>query len=195
MKELYYEKIIENIDCNSKVLDLGCGDGELLDLLKKFKGVKGYGVEINPQNMLASLKKGISVVQEDLNKGLPEYQDQSFDYIILSQTLQEIEKPLFVLKEMLRVGQKVIITFPNFSYWQIRLQVLFGNIPCTSSLPFEWFETPNIRFINIKNFKLLCKNENIKLIKEIPLLSQGIPLLSFLWPNLFAEKALFILKN
>ncbi|MFA5879163.1 MAG: methionine biosynthesis protein MetW [Candidatus Margulisiibacteriota bacterium] len=195
MQELYLKKIIENIDYNSKILDLGCGDGTLIELLKKFKDIKGYGVEINKQNLLACLKKGISVVQGDINCGLPEYQDQSFDYIILSQTLQEIEKPLLIIKEMLRVGRKVIITFPNFSYWQIRLQLLLGHIPRTSTLPFEWFETPNIRFININNFKQLCKKEKITIIKEIPLFKIEIPIVSKMWSNLFAEKALFIITG
>ncbi len=197
MTKQYVSQIIGFIKPDSRVLDLGCGDGSLLETLIKAKNVKGYGSDINPKNILECIRKNISVVQSDLNQGLPEYQDQSFDYVILSQTIQEMKNPILVMKEMLRVGKKVIITFPNFSYWTIRLQILFGNIPITKELPFQWFDTPNIRFINIKNFKILCKEQKIKIIKEIPLYKSEFltKLIPNFCSNFLAEKALFVLNG
>jgi methionine biosynthesis protein MetW len=197
MKNLYHKKILEIITPNSRVLDLGCGNGELLEILIKKKNIKGYGIEIDYNNVLACVKRGISVFQGNIDEGLPEFTDGSYDFIILSQTLQEVQKPLFVLHEMLRVGQKVIVTFPNFAYWACRLQLLQGKAPITCGLPYEWFNTPNIRLININDFRSLCKKNKFKILKEIPLYKSKF-LQKFspkFCANLLAEKGMFLLEK
>lgn len=182
----YLNQIINVFPPYSKVLDLGCGNGELLDLLIHEKSIQGYGIEINEDKFLECVKKGISVFQGNIDEGLPEFSDQSFDYVVLSQTLQEIQKPSFVLSEMLRVGRQVIVTFPNFAYYKIRLQMMLGQIPKTTLMPYDWYNTPNIRIITLKSFKKLCKKENITISAEI------VP--KFL-PNLLSEQGIYILTS
>jgi len=194
--EVYLEKIINQIEPNTKVLDLGCGNGDLLEKLIKTKSIKGYGIEIDHAKIIECVKKKVSVFQENIDNGLTEFADHSFDYVILSQTLQEVQKPLFVLSEMLRVGKKAIIAFPNFAYWPIRLQVLQGKAPKTKALPFKWYNTPNIRIITIHDFRLLCKSHKIKIIKEIPLYRNHIwNFFPVSFSNLFAEQGVFIVKK
>lgn len=196
INEIYHNKIIDLIEPNTKVLDLGCGNGELLEKLIHIKSVKGYGIEIDHAQIIECVKKNVPVFQENIDYGLREFSDQSFDYVILSQTLQEVQKPLFVLSEMLRVGKKAIIAFPNFAYWKIRLQVLKGKAPKTDSLPFDWHDTPNIRIVTIHDFRMLCKKNKLKIIKEIPLFHHAIwNLCSLNFSNFFAEQGVFVLEK
>ncbi|HOK40064.1 MAG TPA: methionine biosynthesis protein MetW [bacterium] len=167
---LDYDVILNLVEFNSKVLDLGCGDGELLYRLKKEKNCLVRGVEISTTGVVESLEKGLSVYQGDINEGLKDYPDKSFDYVILSYTLQELLKPELVLNETLRVGKKVIVSFPNFGNWKIRLYLLLkGRMPKSKILPFEWYNTPNIHLITIKDFRIYCMEKNIKVLKEIPI--------------------------
>lgn len=180
----YYKRIIDSIDPQAKVLDLGCGDGALLLALREQKQVTCYGIEIDFENILACVKKGLSVYQGNIDEGLSEFSDHSYDYVILSHTLQQIHKPLFVLSEMLRVGKKAIVSFPNFGYWKVRVQLaLTGFTPKTTSLPYEWYDTPNIRVLTIHDFKTLCYKEGIQ-VYDLAYSS-----------NLFSEKGVFLLEK
>ncbi|MDX9701733.1 MAG: methionine biosynthesis protein MetW [Candidatus Auribacterota bacterium] len=191
-----YERIIEHIKQGCKVLDLGCGTGELLYRLITEKNVHGRGVEINEQNILKCIGKGIPVFQGNIDEGLAEYQDQSYDYVILNQTLQVTHKPEFVLKEMLRVGKTVIVSFPNFGYLPIRLKMLFrGRMPITKTLPFEWYDTPNIRLLTIKDFRFFCELHDIKILREISITSRGGSLRFKAVANLAATEGLFFITK
>ena len=197
MRHIYFKPIINEIPTNAKVLDLGCGDGTLLAQLIAKKKVNAYGIDIDFNNIIACIDKHISVYQSNIDKGLPEFTDQSFDYVIFSQTLQEIRNPILVISEILRVGKKGIITFPNFAHWRSRLQVLFGNTPKTRLLPYDWFESPNIRFLTINDFQRLCELHNVRIIKQTavyktPFINKLIP---FKWANLLAEKAMFVIER
>ena len=151
----------------SSVLDLGCGDGELLALLVREKNVKAQGIEIDEQAIYQCVAKGLSVFHEDIDNGLSEYGDQSFDYVILNQSFQQVKKPDIVLKEALRVGREVIVGFPNFAHYRARLQIFFkGKTPVTPSLPYEWHDTPNLHFLSISDFIEYCHKRNIKIEKE-----------------------------
>lgn len=163
-----FEHIVKLIPNGSKVLDLGCGTGELLESLIKEKGVVGHGVEIELKNIIECVGKGISVVQGDLDLGLTAHASNSYDYVILSRTLQVVRKPLFVIQEMLRVGKYGIVLSPNFGHARIRFRLLFhGRMPKSETLPFEWYDTPNIHLFTIKDFRMLCRNHRISIEKEI----------------------------
>jgi methionine biosynthesis protein MetW len=150
---LEYKVILNWIRQGSSVLDLGCGDGALLDLLVRKKSVRAQGIEIDEQAIYQCVAKGLSVFHEDIDNGLSGYGDKNFDYVILNQSLQQVRKPEIVLKEALRVGRKVIIGFPNFAHCQARLQIfLKGKTPVTPSLPYRWHDTPNIHFLSISDF-------------------------------------------
>lgn len=194
---IFQQKIIDIVREGSRVLDLGCGKGELLELLQQRKKVQGYGVDISFDNVLECVKRGISVFQGNIDEGLPGFSDQSFDYVILSQTLQQVHKPLFVLSEMLRVGRMGIVTFPNFAYWKVRLQLLFGDVPRTRALPYEWYDTPNIRVISIKAFRRVCRAQSIRIVAEVPLYDKVMlpPVLSRAAANLFSRKGMFVIEK
>jgi len=168
-------KIIENlIPKGARVLDLGCGDGSLLASLIKDKQVSGVGIDNFPEGINACLEKGLSVFQLDLNKGLSSLKDQSFDYVVLNMTLQSIYDPLLLLKEMVRVGKKAIVGFPNFGHWKLVLQMLVTRrMPKNKTLPYEWYNTPNIRLVTIKDFRMLCVEQGFKRLKEIFLDESG----------------------
>ena len=198
MIELYYKYIGRLIEPGAKVLDLGCGDGALLEYLFTKHEAKGSGIEIDFDKVIDCVKRGISVFQGNLDEGLKEYQTQSFDVVILSQTLQQVQKPLFVISEMLRVGKKGIVTFPNFGHWEIRRQLLLsGKAPSTSNLPYEWYNSPNIRVLTIKDFKIACQKENITILKEIPLYKNILSRFLFgsKYSNLMADNGLFLIKK
>ena len=198
LQSLLFDCIINLIHPHSKVLDLGCGKGELIEALIKEKNVIGHGIDINEENIIECIKKGVSVFQGDIDEGLLEYKDKSYDYVILSQTVQVVHKPLFVINEMLRVGNKGIICFPNFAHWKIRWQLFFhGQMPKTEVLPFEWYETPNIHHLTIKDFKKACKKHSIKVLQELPLSgSRQRSTLPYRWfSNLLAEDALFVIQS
>ena len=207
MKSLYTEpqkheishKLISNfIEPKSKVLDLGCESGDLLKRLKDEKNIHGIGVEINEQKVIKCIEKGLCVFQGDIDGGLNEYQSNSYDYVILNQTLQLTQRPEYVIKEMLRVGSKIIIGLPNFGYWKVRSQLFFsGKMPKSESLPFEWFDTPNIHLVTIKDFREFCNKREIEILKEVYLTKtkrQKCFLYNYI-PNLLAEEAIFLLTK
>jgi len=191
--------IAELIDSGSRVLDLGCGDGSLLKFLVTEKSVIGRGVEITEEGMEICVSKGLSVLHGDIDEGIRDYRDGFFDYVVLSQTLQVVHRPKFVIKEMLRAGKKAIVSFPNFGNWQVRLDLLFsGRMPKSDVLPFEWYDTPNIHLCTIKDFRVLCSEMGIRIEREIYLKNQDTEntgLLVRVAPNLFAGIAIYLISN
>ena len=185
--------IIENwTHQNSKVLDLGCGDGRLLNYLKVKKNIKGFGIEKNKENWLLSLKNNIDVIQMDLEIGLAGFETNSFDLVILSRTIQSMKNIEEIIHEMMRVGKEVVITFPNFGYWKNRLQILQGNMPVSEELPYKWFETPNIHLCTIRDFDNLCQKNKIKIEQRLILTDKKS--VNF-YPNFFGALALYKLVS
>ena len=185
--------IIENwTHQNSKVLDLGCGDGSLLNYLKEKKDIKGFGIEKNKDNWLLSLKNNIDVIQMDLEAGLAGFETNSFDLVILSRTIQSMNHIEEIIHEMMRVGKEVIITFPNFGYWKNRFQIIQGNMPVSDELPYKWFETPNIHLCTIQDFDNLCRENKIKVEQRLILTDKKS--VNF-YPNLFGALALYKLVS
>ena len=185
--------IIENwTHQNSKVLDLGCGDGSLLNYLKEKKDIKGFGIEKNKDNWLLSLKNNIDVIQMDLEAGLAGFETNSFDLVILSRTIQSMNHIEEIIHEMMRVGKEVIITFPNFGYWKNRFQIMQGNMPVSDELPYKWFETPNIHLCTIQDFDNLCRANKIKVEQRLILTDKKS--VNF-YPNLFGALALYKLVS
>src|SRR5690625_2157389 len=163
MKRLDFKIIRDWIPHNAKVLDLGCGDGTLLAKLRDTRNVNGYGLEINHHNIIECINKGVNVVEQDLDKGLSNFSNSSFDYVIMTQALQAVEKPHLVLSEMLRVGREAIITFPNFGYWQVRSYLFFkGRMPVSKSLPYQWYDIPNIHLCTVRDFDAFCRENRSK---------------------------------
>ncbi len=188
------EKIIYDIiKPDSKVLDLGCGDGELLGLLVNGKNVKAQGIELDADAIHKCVEKGLSVFHSDIDSGLSEYPDKAFDYVILNQTMQQVKKIEYVLQEALRVGENVIIGFPNFAFIKARCMLFFkGSSPVTSSLPNYWYDTPNLRFLSIKDFRNYCRKKSIKIVQASYLSDKAE---AHLWPNLFASLGIFVIKK
>jgi methionine biosynthesis protein MetW len=155
------------IEPGSKVIDLGCGEGDLLQHLISQKGVQGTGIELNEEKVARCIGKGLSVLQGDINAEVRDYPERRFDYVILSQTLQQVYQPDELIRAMLRIGRKGIVSFPNFSHWQIRLQLLVtGHAPVSRQLPYQWFDTPNIRVITLKDFRKFVHDIGLKVLKE-----------------------------
>ena len=185
--------IIENwTHQNSKVLDLGCGDGSLLNYLKEKKDIRGFGIEKNKDNWLLSLKNNIDVIQMDLEAGLAGFETNSFDLVILSRTIQSMNHIEEIIHEMMRVGKEVIITFPNFGYWRNRFQIMQGNMPVSDELPYKWFETPNIHLCTIQDFDNLCRENKIKVEQRLILTDKKS--VNF-YPNFFGALALYKLVS
>jgi len=188
-----YAIISSLVEPGTKVLDLGCGDGELLAWLVENKGVEARGIEINRARVQKAIARGVTVFQGDIDEGLADIPDQSFDYVILSQTLQETRHPLRVLQEMLRVGRHAIVTFPNFGHWSVRLSHLFsGRAPRTRLFPYEWYDSPNIHFLTVKDFEDLARAQGWTIERRIFL--AGHHMGRFL-ANLMAETAVFMLRR
>jgi methionine biosynthesis protein MetW len=180
------------IRMSSSVLDLGCGDGTLLKYLRETRRVTGYGVEIDDARVLECVKNGVNVIQSDLEHELSEFADRSFDYVILSQTLQAVRNSERIIREMLRVGRDGIVTFPNFGYWKNRLQVAAGNMPVSDHLRYEWFETPNVHLCTIADFEVFCAERGVKIL-ERKVLTGGRAVTW--WPNLLGELAVYHFGN
>jgi methionine biosynthesis protein MetW len=181
----------EIVQPKTRVLDLGCGEGEMLAWLVENKGVLARGVEIAPAAVRKAIARGVSVFQGDIDEGLADYPDKAFDYVILSQTLQETMSPLQVLREMLRVGRRAIISFPNFGHWSVRASMLFtGQAPKTKLFPYDWYNSPNIHFLSINDFEDLCREQGFPIERRYFL--AGSKQIS-LFPNLLGQTAVFLL--
>jgi methionine biosynthesis protein MetW len=181
------------VEPGSKVLDLGCGEGELLAWLAENKNVEARGVEISPAKVRRAIARGVSAYQGDIDEVLADYPDHAFDYVILSQTLQETRNPLKVLREMLRVGRQAIVAFPNFGNWSVRLSLLFtGRAPKTGLFPYEWYDSPNIHFLTVDDFDQLVRQENF--VVERCYFLAGKHKISML-PNLLAEVAVYLVRK
>lgn len=193
-----YSEIVNLVEKNSKVLDLGCGDGVLLKQLIDKKNVKGSGIEINQNSVINCIHNGLSVIQGDIDEGLADFSDGELDYVILNQTLQSAQKPDYVINEMLRVGKKAIVGFPNFAYWRIRFYLLFnGKMPKSEMLPFEWYNTPNIHLLTVRDFFDYCEKRNIKITESI-LLCRGKVIKSCfkkVFADIFAEEVIFVIEK
>jgi len=185
--------IMEIVTPGASVLDLGCGSGELLAALAEKKHAKGQGIEIDDDAILRCVSKGLNVFHDDIDRGLPEYGDRSFDFVILDQTFQQVKKPDEVLRESLRVGTKVIVGFPNFATLGTRLQLgLRGRTPVTTSLPYEWYDTPNLHFLSILDFVDFCKKKAIRMERAFYFTSRRrIRVL----PNLLAQTGVFLISK
>ena len=173
---------------NSTVLDLGCGDGLLLRYLKQTRSIRGYGIEIADDDIIACVKNGVNVIQSDLERGLAGFDPGSFDYVILSQTLQAMRHTEDIVLEMLRVGRQGIVSFPNFGRWDQRLQVLAGRMPVSDELPYQWYDTPNVHLCTIADFESFCRSHSIRVIERV-VMHEGRPV-SFM-PNLLGSLAVF----
>lgn len=194
---LGYSIITDMIEKGSKVLDLGCGNGNLLAKLIEEKQVKGLGIEIRQEKVISSLEKGLSVIQADIDEGLG-FGKEEYDWVILNQTLQSTEKPDFVVEEILRVGKKAVVSFPNFAYWKVRFFLLFkGQMPKSKILPYEWYNTPNIHLLTVNDFYEFCKKRGIKILKSIFITNAEIKknFLTKTFSNFFAEEVIFVISR
>ena len=194
-----FKIISDQIEKNTRVLDVGCGDGILMEYLKYNKEIDIRGIEISKDNVQKCLSKGLTVIEGDAEKDLLQFPDSSFDFVILSQTLQAFLNPEIVIKELLRVGKKAIVTIPNFGFWKVRLHLLIkGTMPITKNLPDEWYNTPNLHMCTIKDFYNFCENRRIKLDNSLALHNEKISSINKLnlnIKNLSAELGIFLIKN
>jgi len=180
------------VDHGSSVLDLGCGTGDLLHILIKKMNVRGQGIEIDEQAIYACVAKGLNVFHGDIDSGLAEYGDKSFDYVILNQSLQQVRYVEAVLKDALRVGKRVIAGFPNFAHCRARVQLsIFGKTPVTGALPYQWYETPNLHFLSIRDFEDYCRTNNIRIERRMHIDEKKR---IWLFPNLRAQTGIFLIS-
>lgn len=185
-------QISEWIAPNSRTLDLGCGDGSLLAHLQQQRNVNGYGLELNVESVTTCIERGVKVIHTDLNAGLTDFDDNSFDYVVMTQALQMVRHPDKLLDEMLRIGKEGIVTFPNFGYWRCRLAIARGRMPVTSGLPNSWYNTNNIHLCTVRDFEALCAQKGIRITRRLVLDSNHqTDMRARTMPNLFGEIALY----
>ena len=194
-----FQVIAELIENDKKVLDVGCGDGILMDFLKKNKNTNIRGLEISKSKVQECIAKGLTVIEGNAEKDLKQFPDKSFDYVILSQTLQAFLDPELVIKELLRVGKKAIVTIPNFGYWKVRLHLLLkGTMPITKRLPDEWYNTPNVHMCSIKDFFHFVKSKDIKIFKSLAVSNQNVSIIkdsNLPIKNLIADLGIFLIEK
>jgi methionine biosynthesis protein MetW len=183
-----FAAIAEWIPKGASVLDLGCGDGSLLRFLRDMREVRGYGVEISDANIIRCIRNGVNVIQDDLDTGLSGFETMSFDYVILSQTLQAIRHTEALVQEILRVGRAGIVSFPNFGYWSNRLKIIRGNMPVSRELPYQWYDTPNVHLCTLHDFEGFCTKQNIQILdRRVMTGEREVKVL----PNLFGSTAVY----
>lgn len=189
--------IQEWIAPQNRVLDLGCGDGTLLESLREHKQVNSVGIEIDPEKFNLCIEKGLNVIEQDLDDGLGNFADKSFDVVVMTQTLQAMHHPDKVLEEMLRVGHQGIVAFPNFGHWFCRYHLgMKGRMPVSGYMPYYWYNTPNIHFCTVNDFENLCRERNIRIVNKAMTNSAGkLTGLTRFWPNLFATTAIYHLSR
>jgi methionine biosynthesis protein MetW len=187
------------VEEKSRVLDLGCGKGNLLKFLRLNKNVEGYGIEIDEDKVIAGIERGLPILRGDINEETKDYADDTFDYVILSLTLQQVYNPEYVIKEILRIGKKGIVSFPCFNHISIKLQLLFtSKAPITEELPYEWYNTPNIRVVTLKDFRIFCAKHKIKILKELAISSHHKEMTGKIvrfFPNWNARYGIFLLSR
>lgn len=187
--------IMEQIAPGSRVVDLGCGDGRLLATLAGRYGCRTLGIEFDEGQVLAAITRGVPVLKLDLDAGLPDLPDDSFDFAVLSQTLQQVKHPKRVLEEMRRIAPRALVTVPNFGHWRVRVQVaISGRAPVTNALPYEWYETPNLHAVSMRDFRELARRLRFRIVKELPILG-GVAVERAWAANLRADSALFLLER
>ena len=187
-----FEAIARWVQPGARVLDLGCGDGSLLRHLTDTRNASGYGVDISDDNVLACVANGVNVIQSDLEAGLSGFESGSFDYVILSQTLQAMKHTERLLKDILRVGREGIVSFPNFGYWRVRAQLLAGRMPVSPELPFQWYDTPNIHLFTIADFETFCRGHGLRILERL-VMTDGQPVTTA--PNLLGALAFYRLDR
>lgn len=193
-----YDLVIAEIPEGSRVLDLGCGDGTLLKLLDEQKNVNGFGVEISGEGVSQCVEKGVYCYQADIDEGLSDYRDNSFDYVILNQTIQNTKRPDYVIKEVLRIGKKAIISFPNFGYYRTRAYLMFrGTMPVNKLLPYQWYDSPNIHLLTIKDMIRMAPDFSFTIISEKHFSVSGVDKSDVInvAPNLLAEYGFFVISS
>jgi len=197
--KLEYKIIADIITENTRVLDVGCDDGSLMEFLKKNKNLNIRGIEISKEKVQTCISKGLTVIEGDAEFDLKQFPDKSFDYVVLGQTLQAFINPEIVIKELLRVGNKAIVTIPNFGHWKVRLNLLFqGTMPVTKTLPNEWYNTPNIHMCTIKDFFKFSETINFKIFKSIALMNRNVSTINksnLSIKNLFCELGIFLIEK
>ena len=194
-----YKIIADIIAENSRVLDVGCDDGSLMEFLKKEKNVDIRGIEISKEKVQTCISKGLTVIEGDAEFDLKQFPDKSFDYVVLGQTLQAFINPEIVIKELLRVGKRAVVTIPNFGHWKVRLNLLIqGTMPVTQTLPNEWYNTPNIHMCTIKDFFKFSKTINFKIFKSLALMNKSVSTINssnLSFKNLFCELGIFLIEK
>jgi methionine biosynthesis protein MetW len=185
--------ILRWIAPGARVLDLGCGDGTFLEQLRDERAASVMGIEIDEDNITSAVGRGLAIIEQDLDRGLSNFPDQSFDVVVMAHALQAVHYPHLVLEEMLRVGRECVVTFPNFGHWRCRLHLgTRGRMPVSRFMPYTWYDTPNIHFCTVRDFETLCRQRGIRILRRDMVGGSG---LARRWPNLFAETAIYLISR